>query len=152
MVDVVVVLFLEKLRWTRPSSWWGCSRPWTTGRAIYGRAASRGHFEQFYLCNPEITRVLVHPERHQHPPVTLSVIMFFSQKLTKNLLKFWPNTSSLKFELKNSVSKTLIEINTEWAKNFHLCTPNYFSIFFFGNLTGNSKMLIRKKLILLVLN
>ena len=45
VVDVVVVLFLEKLRWTRPSSWWGCSRPWTTGRAIYGRAASRGHFE-----------------------------------------------------------------------------------------------------------
>lgn len=58
IVVVVVVLFLEKPRSSDPTIvvvGWLSRRPWTTSRAIYGRAAFR-HFVESRLPTPKIKR------------------------------------------------------------------------------------------------
>lgn len=58
IVVVVVVLFLEKPRSSDPTIvvvGWLSRRPWTTSRAIYGRAAFR-HLVESRLPTPKIKR------------------------------------------------------------------------------------------------
>ena len=69
-VLVVVVLFLEKPRWARPSTWWGCSRPWTIDRAIYGRVATHGHFA-------ESRSVTLKPCFHPQPIIRRCMLYFY---------------------------------------------------------------------------
>lgn len=84
---VVVILFLEKPRWSRPSHTVVglVIRRWITARAIYGRVATCGHFAEFHHV----------VERHWTNPSWNHVVSACVRFYTRPHSRAWCRTATL---------------------------------------------------------